>query len=263
MGVSKQEVERLKEERLGEVGYNKYNTKMKIVEYNSYNDIVVEFQDEHKARVHTGYGCFKKCGVGNPYDKTVLGIGYLGEGKYKEKINGKNTKVYSYWRHMLRRCYDAYVLNENISYIDCIVCKEWHNFQIFAQWFEENYYEVEGERMHLDKDILIKGNKIYSPDTCIIVPQRINSLFIKKQSDRGNCLIGVRWHKRDCVFEVRCKDVDCKQQYLGYFKDEYEAFMVYKQYKEKVIKQVADRYKNTIPKKLYDAMYRYEVEIND
>lgn len=261
--ISKEEFEKQKQERMKEIRYNKYNTPMKIVEYNSYADIIVEFQDEYKTRVHTNYGSFKRNEVTNPYDKTLFNVGYLGEGKYERYKNGRNTKFYSCWSHMLKRCYDAYFLNKHQSYIKCIVCKEWHCFQNFAEWFYENYYEIDNQRMDLDKDILIKGNKIYSPETCVFVPQRINKLITKRETLRGNCLIGVRWHNRDCVFEVRCQDVNCKQQYLGRFDNEYEAFMVYKQYKEKVIKQVAEEYKNFIPKKLYKALYEYKIEIND
>jgi hypothetical protein len=36
-----------------------------------------------------------------------------------------------------------------------------------------------------------------------------------------------------------------------------------KNFKENYIKQVADEYKDLIPQKVYEALYRYEVEIND
>lgn len=263
MPPNKEVIEKQKQERLGEIGYNKNNTLMKIIKYNRSNDIIVEFQDEYKAKIHTEYRNFQKGNVRNPYDKTACGIGYLGEGKYKGKKNGKDTKEYICWRHMIERCYDPYEINKRPTYADVFVCEEWHNFQNFAKWYNENYYEVKNEQMCIDKDILVKGNKIYSPENCIFVPNRINVLFIKRQRDRGNCLIGVRWHKRDKMFDVSCCDKNCRQQYLGRFKNEYEGFLVYKQFKEKVIKQVADEYKDLIPQKLYNALYRYEVEIND
>ena len=122
--------------------------------------------------------------------------------------------------------------------------------------------------MHLDKDILIKNNKIYSPDTCIFVPQRINELFIKTNKLRGNLPIGVSYLKNINKFQANCKTFTKRgsasySNYLGCFKTPLEAFNVYKQFKEKYIKQVADEYKNKIPQKLYEAMYRYEVEITD
>ena len=123
----------MKTERLGEENYNTFGTLMKIIEYNKNDDIIVEFQDEYKTKVHTSYQMFKKGNVKNPYDKTVYGVGYLGKGKYKSKIKGKQTKVYLYWKHILERCYSPYYINKHLTYIDCYICEEWHNFQNFGK----------------------------------------------------------------------------------------------------------------------------------
>ena len=155
------------------------------------------------------------------------------------------------------------------TYKGCKVEDYLLNFQNMSEWLDENYYEVPGEVMHLDKDILCKGNKIYSRETCIFVPQRINSLFIKRDKLRGDYPIGISYHKRDNILEVWCRTIeeDSKGNYLGRFKPNQveEAFQCYKTFKENYIKQVADDYysQGLIPKKLYDAMYRYEVEITD
>ena len=258
----------MENERLGEENYNNFGTLMKIVEYKNAKDIIVEFQDEHKIKIHTRYGDFKRGKIKNLYDKSVYGVGYVGEGKYKSRVNGKITEVYNTWCNMLKRCYDPYYLNKCPTYIDCYVCKEWHNFQTFAKWFYKNYYEIEGERMELDKDILCKGNKIYSPDTCILVNNRINLLFVKNDKLRGEYPIGVCWYKSKNKFRAYCKILDKKnnkQIYLGLYNTVEEAFLAYKNFKENYIKQIADEYysKGLIPTKLYDAMYKYEVEIND
>ena len=258
-----------KQERLGEIRYNKYNTPMKIIEYKSAKSVTVEFQDEYKFKVNTSYGNFKKGEITNPYDKTVYGYGYVGEGKYNRKDNHNR---YEKWSKMIRRCYDPYELNKRPTYINCFVCDEWLNFQNFAKWYEENYYEVKDEIMALDKDILYKNNKIYSPKTCIFVPKRINSLFIRSDASRGEYPIGVSYYyKKDRDWErlmVSCHIYEnnrTKNKFLGYFSLDkpFQAFYCYKQFKENYIKQVADEYKDLIPKKLYDAMYKYEVEIND
>lgn len=167
---------------------------------------------------------------------------------------------------MLERCYDPYYMNKYPTYIDCYVCKEWHCFQNFAEWWEENIYDCNNEEMHLDKDILIKGNKMYSPKTCIIVPQRINLLFTKRQNERGKYPIGVREHKG--YLEVYCNIFEngrYRQKYLNSFSldDFFQAFLCYKRFKENLIKDVANKYKEYIPKELYEALYKYEVEIND
>ncbi len=93
--------------------------------------------------------------------------------------DNKTTKVYNTWFNMMRRCYNPNCEDYEL-YKDCTVCKSWHNFQNFAEWWESNYYEIEGERMSLDKDIIKKDNKIYSPSTCCIVPDKLNTAFTSK-----------------------------------------------------------------------------------
>jgi hypothetical protein len=161
---------------------------------------------------------------------------------------------------MINRCYNPYYINKELSYIDCYVCEEWHNFQNFAKWYEENYYEIEGEKMCLDKDILIKNNKVYSPDACIFVPERINQLFIKNKDYRNGYPIGVVPSTNGkYAGQVNYMDRTIKKE----FETIEEAFTFYKINKEQIIKQVADEYKDLIPEKLYEAMYNYQVEIND
>ena len=255
--------ENMKSERIGEEGYNNFGSKMIITEYINNRKILVEFQDKYKAKVYSTYSHFKNHKIANPYDRTVYNIGYLGENKKQcDRI------IYNEWFQMLQRCYDPYHLNKCPTYIDCFVCDEWHNFQNFAKWYEENYYECNNEKMNLDKDILCKGNKIYSPQTCVFVPQRINLLFVKRDNYRGNLPIGCDIHKASNTIRVRCNIIEnekIKRKCLGYFSIDkpFQAFTCYKNFKENYIKQVADEYKDLIPMKLYDAMYRYEVEIND
>lgn len=256
--------------RIDEINISNEGYKMKIIEYNGNKDIIIEFQDKYKAKVHTRYDHFKEGNIRNPYHPSVHNIGYIGQGKYDVGKNKKHTKVYTTWHSMISRCYDPYYLNKYPTYINCYVCNEWHNFQNFAKWYEENYYEIENEKMHLDKDILFKGNKIYSPETCIFVSERINTLFVKRQNDRGEYPIGCDYHKATNKIRVRCNIIENKKSKnitLEYFplNKPFQAFTCYKNFKENYIKQMADEYysKELIPKKLYDAMYKYEIEIND
>ena len=138
--------------------------------------------------------------------------------------------------------------------------------QNMCKWLEENYYEIPGEQMCLDKDILYKGNKIYSRNTCIFVPQRINTLFVKCDKNRGENPIGV--HPRESGnYQAICCDGYGKNIPLGTYTTKEQAFNVYKKYKEKVIEEVANSYEGRIPEpyysKLKTAMYNYEVEIDD
>ena len=116
---------------------------MKIVQYRSNDDIDIEFLDEfHYIKRHNTYSNFKAGGVKNPYDKSVFGVGRIGDGKWKVKDeNGKFSKEYLCWMHMIERCY--YDKNKDLhpAYFDkCTVCEEWHNFQTFAigMYYVEN-----------------------------------------------------------------------------------------------------------------------------
>lgn len=250
--------------RIGEIGTNIHGTKMKILEYENTDDILVEFQDKNRYKIKTNYKHFLSGCVQNPYDRTVHGVGFLGEGKYlsrvgKEKLN----KDYSVWASMIQRCYDPKYHAKEPSYIGCTVCEDWHNFQNFAKWHEENFYQIKNCKIQLDKDILYKNNKIYSPGTCIFVPQKINLLFISKESRFFNTPVGVTYDKQRKKFKPQCWDISGKMKYLGRFDTPEEAFAVYKREKEKTVKEVAYIYKNEIPVKLYDALINYKIEIGD
>lgn len=253
-------------DRTGEKNINNFGSEMVIVEYRRYMDIDVYFPEYDWTFKGTTYQKFKNGNIKCPYEKSVFGIGYVGEGEYKCKENEKQTRVYDTWHSMIRRCYSKKSLKKHPTYINCTVCKEWHNFQNFAKWYEENYYEIEGEQMHLDKDILIKHNKIYSPETCVFVPKTINSLFVKCDKSRGDSPIGTS--PVNGKYRARCHMINpetgqSKREYLGLYETQEKGFEVYKYYKEKNIKMVADYYKNKIPKILYDALHNYEVEITD
>jgi len=251
-----------KVDRIGEVNYNTYGLAMKIIEYSNCRNMVVQFENGYIAP--TSYQVFKQGQITNPYFKSIFNQGYLGLGTFKtDNKEGRKSKEYHAWTHMLERCYNENFQEKQPTYKECLVCKEWLNFQNFAQWHKENYYKIDEQKMQMDKDILLKNNKIYSSETCVFVPQNINSLFTKRQNHRGNYLIGVGWHKRDNVFYASCSNGNGKNKSLGYYGTELEAFQAYKKYKENLIKQIADKYKDKIPNKLYEALYKYEVEITD
>jgi hypothetical protein len=190
------------EKRIGMIGKNTYGSSMEVVEYINSSNIWVRFEKGNL--VHTSMTAFCRGDVKNVYDRSVYGIGFLGEGKYKVSINQKRTPQYQTWQTMLQRCYSEKLHKRQPTYKDCYVAEEWHNFQNFAAWYDENYYEIEGEVMSLDKDILIKGNKIYSPEKCIFVPKRINSLFLKSDKSRGNLPIGVSFDINRKMYTACC-----------------------------------------------------------
>ena len=141
---------------------------------------VVEVINSSKIKVrffNTGYEVYAKATairsgmIKDVYAPLVCTVGYIGTGKYVSKLGGKGTKSYQTWHSMLQRCYDDRALARVPSYIGCTVIKEWHNYQVFAEWF--NTYYIEG--YELDKDIKVPGNKVYGPDTCMFVAQAENA----------------------------------------------------------------------------------------
>ena len=248
-------------DRTGEVSYTKYGTKATIVEYVNSKKVLVEFDDAYKYRYYTSYLNFKNGSLTNPYEpRGNVGIGFIGVGKY----NSRDHKLaYAKWFGMINRCKpDENKRYSERSYYDCNVCDEWLNFQNFAEWFYENCYECD-EPLCIDKDILVHGSRTYAPDTCLLVPERINLLFIKEKGHRGDLPIGVQHLSKRRNGYTSFMSTSKGSKYLGLFTDINEAFNTYKKAKEQYIKEVADEYKDRIPKKIYDAMYSYEVMITD
>lgn len=255
----------IKNNRLGEEKINSQGCLMKIIRYKNHSNMDILFEDgtiiENISTKHFNDGIIR-----NPNYRSVYGVGYMGVGKYKPS---ENIKSYNAWTNVIERCYCKKLKDKRKTYAECSVSEEWHNYQNFAKWYEDNLWD-KNICTDVDKDILIKGNKLYSPETCILVGDRLNSLFIKCNSARGKYPIGVSYHKRDEKYYSQCcyinEENEMKTKWLGYCSTESEAFNNYKNFKESYIKQVADQYKQkypNFPQKLYDAMYSYEVEITD
>lgn len=195
----------------------------------------------------------------------VQGIGYKGS-KYPTATGKIHLREYNLWGGMLLRCikkyWDKYPTYEGVT------CSE--NFKYYAFFYEWcqtqkgfNSKDINGKSWQLDKDLLIKGNKLYSEDTCVFVPLRINQLLVKRTNHRGEHPIGVKMCSDKKSFEASCSITTNKRQYLGHFKTAYEAFLAYKTFKEALIKDVANEYKEQLDPRAYQAIMNYQVEITD
>ena len=198
---------RNKTDRTGETNMSNEGCAMKIVEYNNALDIVIEFQDEHKYRTHTSYQAFKKGECKNPFYPSVYGYGYLGvdrNGNVPNTVELKDgkcvaTQEYLKWQKMLQRCFDSKYKEKYPTYKDVTCCNRWLCFSYFLEDFEilkQEYNWDNDKKLNLDKDILHKGNKIYSLENCVLVPDYINFLFIKRDAKRGEYPIGVCYNKK-------------------------------------------------------------------
>lgn len=229
---------------------------MKIVRYGTYDDIDVEFLDDFHFIKTTTYSNFIRGQVKNPCDRDLFGIGYIGVGKWQVKHNGKWSRVYLCWRHMIERCYHKKSSKQYPAYYGiCTVCEEWHNFQVFAEWYKEREYECKG-RLHIDKDIKNPGNTVYSPENCLLVPQRINELFTCKPKDNG-LPVGISLSTSGKYI------ASYNGKHLGTYSELGDAYKMYAKSKEVAIKKVANEYRGIIPGSTYDILMNYKVLIEN
>lgn len=256
--------------RLGEEKISKQGCLMTIVEYNNYDNIVIQFQDEYKTKVRTTYGQFLKGKVKNPYAPSVYGVGIIGS-KYAISINKKYTREYLCWRCMLERCYSNLYKNKHYTYENVTCCDEWLYYEKFYEWLHEqpNFDKwLNGKRWAIDKDILIKGSKVYSPETCCLVPQNVNCLFVNCNATIRAFPIGVSYHKATQKYRAEISKYNNGKnvsEHIGLYNTVEEAFNAYKKSKESYIKQIAqEEYaEGNISKLCYIAMMNYKVEITD
>lgn len=252
----------LKNERIGIIKKNKYRSLMQVIKYESNKNILVRFLDNGNV-VQTSWKVFCEGKVKNVFDKSVFNVGFIGEGKYKVTENSITTPHYRVWHSLIRRVHDTKFLEKNPAYKNCTITDSWYNFQNFAKWYDANHYEVKNETVELDKDILVKGNKLYSPDTCVFAPKRINLLFTKKDSHRGDLPVGVVFKKTSGKYTAQCNDGKGNSIRIGHYDTLEKAFLSYKNYKESLIKEIAEQYACSIPINLYEALLNYKVEITD
>ena len=193
---------------------------------------------------------------------SVCGVGYLGCNlELKASYNGKKCPIYYAWVRMFERCYSKKFHRINPTYVGCTVSEEFKDYSKWREWYDNYQYKHDG--WHLDKDLLIKGNKVYSESTCVFIPREINQVLVKRTASRGKYLIGVTWCKTKKAFKAQVRKNKGKLEYLGYFNTEIEAHLAYKQAKESYLKELADKYKDLLDPRAYEALYNYTVDIDD
>ena len=156
---------------VGSILSTKKHGDIRVVKYHGAIKVEVEF-------VSTGFRLFTSRytieggNLRDPLFPYHFGIGYQGVGKHKTKVKEAREVSYQTWMDILFRCYSPKAAKKFPAYIGCTVCKEWHNFQNFAEWFKKGYKKG----LVIDKDIKIKGNKEYSPLACSFVTKAENTV---------------------------------------------------------------------------------------
>jgi hypothetical protein len=177
--------------------------------------------------------------------KKVYGVGVndVDYNVYRyEKFKGKLKIVwrcpyYRVWVDVLKRCYDEAYIRKNPTYAGCTIYEDWVYFSNFKSWMEKQDHEGK----QLDKDILVEGNKLYSPETCRFVDAKVNSFLTDSGAKRGCWPLGVSWNKWNRKFQAKCNNpFNGSQGYLGYFACPKEAHKAWQAKKHEYACQLAD-----------------------
>lgn len=229
--------------------------------------VVVDYQGTYKVKVafldSFGYETtvemvqIRRGDVKNLYAKTNYGVGYIGEGCCKPYYKGIRDKSYTAWNGALRRCYDLGYIEKYPTYEGCSVEDYWHNLQNFSLWHKSQKFS--SFDYHLDKDILVNNNKIYSESTCCLVPKEINLLLTNNFSARGDYPQGVTSNGANRFIAQSRKPVG-GSRYLGTYDTQEEAFFVYKTNKEIIVKDTAIKFRDRIDKNVFEALMNWTLD---
>ena len=240
---------------VGKIFKSKCSGDFKVIEYIDAKNVVIEFLTTGTVLVARS-GNISNGAVKDRMYPSVYGVGITGE--KIPVVEGKRCKQRELWIRMLDRCYSQ---GENKpTYEGCTVSDNFKYYPYFKDWCENQIgFNVKG--FALDKDILVKGNKVYSENSCVFVPQEINNLLTYKKSSNAGLPTSVSL-KKSGRYGVSFRK-DRVTQNLGRFDTAEQAFAAYKEAKESYIKEVAERWKDRIDPRVYDALMNWTVEITD
>ena len=226
---------------------------------------VIEYQDSRTVNIvfdgyekhiktlrsdHLREGKFK-----NNYKPVLFGVGYIGEGKYRPRDNAFMKMVYDTWKNMIARGYSDETKAKQPTYVSVSVCEDWFNFQNFADWMIN--HEFSGLGYHLDKDLISRGNKLYSKENCTLLPRELNAVLSVKNTLIKGIPTGV--HKVGNRYLAKFRLGKEGDKVLGTFKTPEEASAVYVEAKEKYVKYVAEKWHGKIEERAYQALMNWTV----
>lgn len=228
---------------------------VEILNYSGRREVLVRFVNSGIVR-ETRAELIRQGIVEDTTVPSVFGIGFLGIGDYRP---AEHKKEHVHWKGLLERSYCEKLVIKRPSYLEVYTDPMWHNFQNFAPWChtQKGFYNKSWE---LDKDLLIKGNKVYSPKTCVFLPPKINNALVRG-SRNSELPIGVCYSGNSMGYRAYCSD---RGKTLSKRSESIEeCFNWYKDTKESVIKSLADEYAHLLDEVAYEALYKYEVEWGD
>jgi hypothetical protein len=193
---------------------------------------------------------------------TVYGVG-LSDVGFRVRVGGKVVWQYDLWKGVLRRSFDEKEKLRHPTYQNVTCCEEWLSFANFLEWCNKEVgYKGKPVGMQLDKDLIVKGNKVYSPDFCSFVPVEVNKLLTNHVNARGKYPIGVNFCKNSGKFKAQLACFG-KNKSLGYYNTPEYAFAAYKIAKEAQIRVVALQHKDVLKPAVFESLMGWEINIDD
>lgn len=226
-----------------------------VIEFHSAINVIIRHNDKHGHIAKVSASQVRSGNIRNPYYPTLHGVAYMGAGEHKAKIKGKHVQTYSVWAGTVERCYCLVRLAKRPSYVGCYISDDFLCYQNFAEWYTA--HECYGLGYELDKDLLIKGNKIYSAETCTLIPKEINLAIRVERIKDSNLPIGVMKNKVG-GFTSSIK-VGTTKEHLGTYKTPEEASAAYVLTKEAYVKELALEWKDKIEPRAFEALMNWTV----
>lgn len=226
-----------------------------VKEYRSATEVIIEFDGYPNKTKTIESAALRNKGFRNNYKPTVFGVGYLGEGEYQGSEKDGTVIAYTIWYKMIARSYDDKTQKLQPAYIGCSVDPYFHSFQNFADYYIN--HQCYGLGFHIDKDLLVRGNRVYGPDTCTMLPPEVNSALASTPTSESGLPLGV--NKIDDGYVARLNKTGQGREYLGYYKTPEEAHNVYVKAKEEYVHSLAEKWKGKIEDRAYQALRNWTV----
>lgn len=240
--------------KVGDILTNNQGSNYTIVEYRNSRHVAIEFNDSYKHQVVVRAHALKTKNIRNPFYPTVQGVGYIGVGDFTSAKGSIGREAYVKWQSMLERCYSG--RDKYLAYDGCSVHPDWYNFQNFAEWcVSQEHYGMEYE---IDKDILVTGNRVYSKETCCLVPKEINAMVVGLRFIGANDEMGVTYNEDTRKYVAKLR-LGIHQKYIGSYKTLEEAREAYISVKKRYFKNMAIVYRDKIELKVAKALWDWDV----
>lgn len=233
-----------------------FNGVCTVISYVNNKNVLVMFEDGTLVKCRSGN--LKNGVVNNPNRPSVFGVGICDV----KGVKCNQNKKYQLWYSVLRRAYSDVYHKDKPTYKDVEVCERWKRFSSFSEDVEKiPFFEKSiSDNYELDKDILVRGNRMYSPDTCCFVPRQINAVFGVKRKPDSDLPTGVAFNNKLKKYVCSVCQEGVKSQHIGVFKTSEEARAAYVEFKLKRLRGLAEQYKGQIDQRVYDALMNWNFE---